>query len=55
MEKKLEILKKVGTKILVEGTKVVTLGAGSSLVYIYITEGKDGLKNISVDQILDKL
>lgn len=48
----MEDFKKIGMKILVEGTKVVTLGAGVTLLTTLAKEGTDGLKKLKVEDLL---
>lgn len=45
-------LLKVGKVVLVEGLKAVTLAAGVVVVTKVVTEGLDGVKELSLDDLL---
>lgn len=45
-------LLKIGQKILVEGSKVVTVGAGVTLIRVVASEGIGGLTKLDVSKLL---
>ena len=48
-------LQKIAKKILVEGTKLVCLGAGATFFKVLVTSGLDGIKEISLDDLLEDI
>ena len=45
-------LMKIAKKIVIEGAKVVTFGAGTVVIYTAVTEGVEGVKNLDLDTVL---
>jgi hypothetical protein len=48
----LKNMEKVGINIVVSGTKALLFGAGLLVVYTFTTKGLDGIKDLTLDDVL---